>query len=67
VRAWAVNEGLADDYDRFERLVRQHGWRGPFEGRNWTYLDVGGHSYWCMGVVINRKPVDRVPGDHGRR
>ena len=53
-------------FDRFAGLIREHGWDGEWGGRTWTYIDVDVHSYWVIDVVLNRKPVSRVPGDHGR-
>lgn len=70
VRDWDPDEA---SFERFAALIRQHGWVGVAFGREWTYLDVGRHTYWTMGAplpettVINRKAADGVPGEHAVR
>lgn len=54
-----------DGFDRFVEAIDAYGWRGEWGGRTWTYIDVDAFTYWAIGVVLNRKPVGEVPGDHG--
>jgi hypothetical protein len=40
--------------------IRQHGYKKTFYGREYTYLDIQGKTYWTMGspitetILINR-------------
>lgn len=49
------------DFVRAVEFIRAHGYRNRFEGRSYTQLDVGEHTYWTMGapveetILINRK------------
>lgn len=49
-----------DQFESFVLHIREHGYRGRFRGRTYTYLDVGEWTYWTAGapveetVIINR-------------
>ena len=52
-------------FDWFADLIAQHGYRGRFWGRGWTYLDLrDGFKYWesktldKTGRIINRTRND---------
>ena len=58
-REWASDA----DFVRAVLFIREHGYQNLFEGRWYTQLDVGEHTYWTMGapveetILINRKLV----------
>jgi hypothetical protein len=60
--AYVVRGKTADlaGFDRFVQAIDASGWRGEWGGRTWTYLDVDAHTYWAIGVALNRKPVGDV-------
>jgi len=63
------------DFVRAVLFIREHGYQNLFEGRWYTQLDIGEHTYWTMGapveetILINRKRIapDRAsqPGASG--
>ena len=58
-RKWASDT----DFVHAVRFIREHGYRNLFEGRWYTQLDIGEHTYWTMGapveetVLIDRKKI----------
>ena len=65
VRAHIAEQGLAEEYDEFVRLIREHGYRARFQGIEYVYLELGdGWRYWQSrslfqaGSNINRARVD---------
>jgi hypothetical protein len=63
-REWRSDTGFV----RAVRFIRDHGYRNLFEGRWYTQLDIGAHTYWTMGapveetILINRKKIAPAPG-----
>jgi hypothetical protein len=60
---WYVVRSRCDDEEAFEEFVmhiREHGYLEMFEGREYTYFDIGEFKYWTMGsplevtTIINR-------------
>lgn len=65
VRAHVAQQGLAEDFDAFAALIRDHGYRARFQGAEYIYLEVGdGWRYWQSrslfqsGSNLNRARVD---------
>jgi len=61
---------LQGDFDRFTRLIEQHGTPGRFQGVTYTYLEVGEHRYWSSrtlfhetGWNLNRARLDQIQPD----
>lgn len=58
-REWASDAGFV----RAVRFIRAHGYQNLFQGRWYTQLDLGEHTYWTLGapveetILINRKPI----------
>ncbi len=50
-----------DDFVSFVNYIRANGYVKPFQGRNYTGIDIEGYYYWTMGSpmdmtkIINRK------------
>ena len=66
-REWASDA----DFVRAVLFIREHGYQNLFEGRWYTQLDIGEHTYWTMGapveetILINRKK-ENEPAASGR-
>jgi hypothetical protein len=51
------------DFARAVLFIRAHGYQNLFEGRWYTQLDIGAHTYWTMGapveetILIDRKTI----------
>jgi hypothetical protein len=65
---WTRRERGDDaDFDGFVALIRERGWTGRWERRDYRYLDVDGHTYWWMPPgIVNRKNMEDVPGPGAR-
>ena len=44
-----------------EAYFLDHGYRGSFLDREYTYANIGAYRYWIVGDVLNRARLD-VPG-----
>jgi len=66
-REWASDA----DFVRAVLFIRAHGYQNLFEGRPYTQLDLGGHTYWTMGapveetILIDRKRMVPSLTRHG--
>jgi hypothetical protein len=55
-----------ESFNAFVLHIREHGYRGRFGGRTYTYLEVDGWRYWTMGAplgatrIINRARVNEA-------
>jgi hypothetical protein len=63
LRRW-LEPALQADFDAFAALIAERGYRGPYWGATWTYLDVDAHKYWISrelhgdGLIVNRARLD---------
>ena len=71
LRKW-LQPRVCADFDRFAQLIGQHGYKGRFLARVYTYLNLpseDGHSwrYWISpeafgdGLIVNRADNSRAP------
>ena len=44
-------------YNLVRTLVETQGYTASFQGKPYRYLDVGDHTYWLVGHVLNRRPL----------
>ena len=49
-----------DQFEAFVQHIREHGYKARWGRHLNTYLNVGEHKYWRIGVIINRAAVDRI-------
>ncbi len=54
---------LSRDYPELHETLKayllDHGYRGRFLDREYTYSNIGAYRYWVVGGVLNRARLDK--------
>jgi hypothetical protein len=59
--AYVLHRAEPELYALVRTLLETQGYQASFQGKAYRYVDVGDHTYWIVGHVLNRRRLAPPP------